>query len=136
MCVLHRKVAGIMSSSSERLRQQKRDLDDAQAAIGRALKQARHQQKNERKAQANAWQLSSFLLHAVLIIYGLSGYVAQPAATFLLNNGRKRHWPGKSQEELEEMVEDLFMKCDIERFTQLTDTNEPHGSHESSPFLC
>ena len=114
-----------MSSSSESLRQQKRDLDEAQAAIGRALKHARQQQKNEQKAQAKSWQLSSFLLHAVLIIYGLSGYAAQPAATFLLNNGRRRHWPDKSQEELEEMVEALFMKCDIDDFTKLTNTQEP-----------
>ena len=114
-----------MSANSQDLQRRRRDLEDAQSEIDRALKQARQQQKNEQKGRANAWQLSSLLLHTALIIYSLSGYNAHPAAKYLLTSGRKRHWPQKSEEELEEMVEGLFMKCDVDELADFADTQNP-----------
>ena len=114
-----------MSANSQDLQRRRRDLEDAQSEIDRALKQARQQQKNEQKGRTNAWQLSSLLLHTALIIYSLSGYNAHPAAKYLLTSGRKRHWPQKSEEELEEMVEGLFMKCDVDELADFADTQNP-----------
>ena len=110
-----------MASKSEPLEKRKRELGDAQAEINKALKRAKQQEKTEQRA----WQLSSFLLHTALIVYSLSGYTAQPAATFLLNSGRKRHWPDKEDGELLEMVERLFMECDLEELALLSDIEDP-----------
>ncbi len=52
-------------------------------------------------------------------------YSARPAAKYLLSSGRRRHWPQKSEEELEEMVESLFMKCDVDELADLADTQNP-----------
>ena len=114
-----------MSSNLEEIQLRKRGVEEAQFEVKRALKKARQDEKNKARGEARAWTLSSFLLHASLIIYSLSGYTAGPAAKFLLNNGRKRHWPEKREEELEAMVEGLFLEFDLQALTALADVNEP-----------
>ena len=114
-----------MSSIPEETQLRKRGAQEAQFEVKRALKKARQDEKNKARGEARAWTLSSFLLHASLIIYSLSGYTAGPAAKFLLNNGRQRHWPEKREEELEAMVEGLFLEFDLQALTALADVNEP-----------
>ena len=111
--------------SSEELGARKRELDEALAMARSDLKRAKAQERDCRKRADAAWKLSGFLLHASLIIYALAGYVAEPAVCFLKSSGRQRHWPDKSKEELELMVENAFLEVDVDELARLTDRGDP-----------
>ena len=100
-------------------------MDAALADIRGEVKAERQRQKDMQRRQANAWKLTAVLEHTVLIIYGLTGYAAEPAVNFLAACGRRRHWPEKSEEELETIVVDLFLKVDAVELAGLTDTEGP-----------
>jgi len=107
------------------LQQQRQDLNCAIAAVRSEARKAKRQAKDATKAAAKAWQLSDFLLHATLIIYVLTDYKMEPAIKFLAANGRKRHWPEKSDEECEGLVECLFLEADLTDLVAWTDLEDP-----------
>ena len=109
----------------EALEKRKRDLGEAIAENRRESKKAKQKVKDAKHAEARAWKLSSFLEHAALIIYSLSDYALEPVVKFLAANGRKRHWPEKSDGELQVLVENLFLGVDVSELTALTDMLEP-----------
>ena len=52
--------------------------------------------------------------------------VANPAITWLANCGRQRHWPERSEAQLAEMVEDIFLGVeDFDELAALTDKTDP-----------
>ena len=71
------------------------------------------------------WQLSTFMLHVVLITYALCDYQSPAAIRFLAVTGRKRSWPEKSESELQDLVDTVFLECDMEEFTELRDRANP-----------
>ena len=109
----------------EELQQRKRELDAAMAENRRETKRAKQQAKDDAKAQASAWALSPFLRHAALVLYVLTGYATEPVVKFLMANGRKRHWPEKTEEELILMIEQLFLDTDLDEAAALTDLEAP-----------
>jgi hypothetical protein len=111
--------------SIEDLEQEKRDVDAAVAENRRATQKARQQKKDAKKSEAKAWRLAPFLEHATLIIYTLTDYQIEPAIKFLGANSRKRHWPEKTEEELQALVEELFLAADLTELTALSDMVEP-----------
>ena len=111
--------------SLEELGGRKRKLDEELAKARREAKRVKLQVKDTKKRAEAFWKLSGFLLHASLIIYALAGYVAEPAVNFLRSSGRQRHWPDKSDEELEVMVENAFMQVDVEELARLADREDP-----------
>jgi hypothetical protein len=107
------------------LQQQKRELDAALAEGRRQEKRARLHERDAQRSAARSWQLGPFLAHTALIIYSLAGYTAAPAGKFILNAGRQRQWPDKTEEDLEKMVEDLFLDISLEELDALTDQGSP-----------
>jgi hypothetical protein len=84
--------------------EQKRLLDNALAENAAELKRARRKAQAHEKAALRAWQLPPPLRRAALIAYALAGYRVEPAVKLLAANGRKRHWPDKTQGELVALV--------------------------------
>ena len=107
------------------LQQQRAELDAALAEVRREMKSARQKKKDMAKAEAKVCKLSKFLMDASLIIYTLTGYELEPVITFLAANGRKRQWTEETDEELEILAEDIFLKADVAELAELTDMEAP-----------
>lgn len=107
------------------LERQRAEVDAALAVVRRDAKVARQREKDAKKGQAKAWSLTGLLKHAVLIVYILTGYKSEPVVTFLTNNGRKRHWPERTDEELLSLVNDLFLEVGLEELAALSDMTAP-----------
>ena len=60
-----------------------------------------------------------------MIIYMLAAYRAVPASKFLQLAGRKRRWPERSGEELDILVEALFVQCDVGVLAHRCDLEDP-----------
>ena len=113
------------AARSADLRKRKAELDIALAEENGECRRARRKVNYEAKRDAKAWLLSPALKHTVLVIYALADYTAEPAAKFLLNSGRKRHWPEKTEEELVAIVESHFLEVDSAELADLSDINDP-----------
>lgn len=92
-----------------------------QASLKAELKKAKGLCERVRRA----WLLSTFAIHVVLIAYALCEYQAPAAIKFLAITGRKRRWPERSESELLELVENLFMECEVTEFAELADLEDP-----------
>ena len=65
------------------------------------------------------------MVHVVLIAYALFECKASAALNFLTTTRRKRRWPEKQESELQELVENAFLECDENEFTDLCDKENP-----------
>ena len=83
------------------------------------LKAAKRKQRSEQRA----WKLSTVLVHSLLIICSLADCAA--AAKFLINAGKRRHWPEMSEEDATRRVQDLFLEADVGELAGLTDVDNP-----------
>ena len=108
-------------SQLERLESDRRQLKRKAAEVKTALKKAKRKEETARRA----WQLTTFMSHVVLIAYALCDYQSPAAIRYLVVAGRKRGWPEKSESELQELVESMFLECDTEVFTDLADKAHP-----------
>ena len=115
-------------SALEQLRQQRQDVDRALAEVRRQTKDAKRKERDALKSLDRAWRLSGSPLHTALIIYSLAGYVVEPAVKFLIASGRKRHWPEKSEMELQTVVEDEFLKIGVAELNALVDVGDSSDS--------
>lgn len=107
------------------LLQHRQELDGALATTKRELKKAKQGDKDAMRGKVSAWRLSKSLVHIVLIIYNLTDYTVEPAVKYLRTSGQKRHWPEKSDEELEEMLMDYFLDADPHEVAGLSDITNP-----------
>ena len=112
--------------SLDELLKRRQELNAAVSEATRETKRAKLCERDARRGAEKAWKLPPAVAHTALIIYVEAGYVVEPATTFLANSGRQRHWPTKSEEELAEMVENLFLEVDdMDEFANLTSKCEP-----------
>lgn len=110
-------------STEEQLKQQRREVNAALAETKRLLRDAKRQQKSRQQSEARAWNLAPLLAQTLLIIYSLAD--SATAVLYLENFGRKRHWSGKSEEDMKLTVEDLFLAVDVDHLASLTDLDNP-----------
>jgi hypothetical protein len=89
------------------------------------LKAQLQQAKKVQEQSERAWKLSAFMIHVVLISYALCEYKAPAAVKYLTVTGRKRKWPERTESELKEMVERLFVECDVDKLADLTSKASP-----------
>ena len=89
------------------------------------LKKAKGEAKELREREQRAWRLSTFMVHVVLIAYALGQFKVPAAVKFLTTTGRKRRWPEKPESELQEMVENVFLECDLTELANLSDKDNP-----------
>ena len=116
---------GMEGRTLEELQAERRSLCGALAGVRQQMRVERQRATDAEKRQASAWKLSPTLERTVLIIYALAGYAAEPAVKFLAGSGRRRHWPDKSDEELEDIVVDCFLHADAAEVASLIDTDAP-----------
>jgi hypothetical protein len=109
----------------DRLQKRKLELTQELAETAREARKARQQKKDKKKSEANAWNLSDLLVHAALIIYSLCGYMPEPCVVFLRACGRRRHWPEKSEDELQAIVENAFLAFNFDELASLVDVDHP-----------
>ena len=62
---------------------------------------------------AKHWCLSEKVELTTLVIYVLAGYAAPPATVYLKSVGRAHRWPEKRDDDLQRLVEDLFLSFDL-----------------------
>ena len=105
----------------DRLKAEARELKQKEASVKAKLKKT----KELREREERKWRLSTFMKHVVLISYALCNYQAPAATKYLTITGRKRKWPDRTEAELEELVETLFLECETEEFTELADQANP-----------
>jgi hypothetical protein len=109
----------------QQLLSQGEGLDRSLAAKKKELRQARQKAKDQARSAKQKWQLTDWLKKVAMIIYMLAAFRAAPAIKFLEVTARKRKWPEKSTEELEELVGDLFLEVDVAWLADASDLNEP-----------
>ena len=104
-------------------------LLDRRAALRAALAEGGRGKKKIKRAQvkdSKVWALTPFLQSAVLIMYVLAGYTADPAARYLASVARKRGWPEKSEDVLIREAEEVFLAWgDVEQLAALTCLESP-----------
>jgi hypothetical protein len=101
------------------LEQRRAEVDAALAETRRSLKRARGARDSAVRASARAWQLPPRLRDTTLIIYDGAGYDAEPAVRFLAREGRRRGWPPKSEGDLQDLVESVFLAAHARGAPQL-----------------
>ena len=88
------------------------EIDSAIRGESRATRAVARRTRAARKSSERAWQLSNQVTSVALIIYILTNFAVRPAAVYLKNCGRSRHWVTKSDGELDELVEACFLCAD------------------------
>ena len=71
------------------------------------------------------WQLTDWQSKVLLIIYVVAGYQVAPAATFLTMQARKRKWIARPDEEVQQVVENVFLQAEVDWVASLTDQSNP-----------
>ena len=69
----------------------------------------------------------------VLVIYSLANFDAVPAQHYLATAAQKRKWRPKTDEELRELIEDLFLRKDEQELAAEADMEDP--SEQELPIL-
>ena len=124
-----------MDDGLEALRAQRTRLKSEMAATKWHIKQEEAKAKAAARLAVQQWQLAPRLKAVVLAIFLLAQYQAAPAIKFLHHIGQKRSWPQKDDEELERIVEDLFLAADVEQLGRLVDLDEPEDSAVATEAL-
>ena len=89
------------------------------------IKRARKEMQKKAAADARAWRLPEPMRRAVLAMYSLADYDAEPAVIYLQARRRQHQWPEKSDTDVARLVEDLFAASDSEEFAALQDVSDP-----------
>ena len=114
-----------MSRPLEDLLAERERMNAELAVTQKELRKQKQVAKDKARSLAGKWRVTGHLMKVALIVYTLAGYHAAPAVRFLHTSARKRRWPGKSDEELERLVEDLFLSANMAEVLELCDTDRP-----------
>ena len=75
------------------------------ASVRAEFKRARRSERAAEAKRARQWVLSEQMKDIVLTVYALADCATEPAAAYLRTCALQRHWPTKTTEELEILVE-------------------------------
>ena len=100
-------------------------LDRSLAENKKELRREKQKARDQTRSARQKWQLTDWVKKVVMIIYMLAAFRAAPAIKFLELTARKRKWPEKSTEELQQLVEDLFLEVDMAWLAHASDLDEP-----------
>ena len=109
----------------EELQAQRAALQGQIAGARQQVKVARQKAKDDAKKSKKVWVLTESLRRVALIVFCLSNYATAPAVEFLVAAAAKRKWPVKTEEEVAAMVEDIFLKADMQELEELCDLHSP-----------
>ena len=100
-------------------------LDARLSALRGDIKRAQAKARAKAKAQARVWDLGVALARVAVLIYWLADGVPDPAVVYLRQRGRQHHWPEKSDEELEDLLEQVFDRMPDAEILALADAESP-----------
>ena len=126
--------SGWRRERAEELRTQASTAKEALAAARKKLKAAQRQQKDALKKMNTQWRLApeseegeTRSLQALprfakvaLILFDLAGH-AGAAAAFLAREAARRKWAPRSEAEVRELVDKLFLRVDLAEYTDVCD---------------
>ena len=100
-------------------------IDAQLLALRGDIRRAQAKQRAKAKAQARAWVLGVSLLRVVVLIYWLADGVVDPAVFYLRQRGHQHHWSDEDDEELADLVEQVFADTADADVLALTDADDP-----------
>lgn len=107
------------------LRERKRALSASIAEATREARRLKTQLRRTTASAARAWVLPEYLRRVVLIVHLLAHGVSEPAMVFLQQAGRQRHWPHRSDDELESLINWAVLAASVEELVALGDMEAP-----------
>ena len=93
-------------------------------ALRGPIRRAQAKQRAKAKAQARAWDFGVKLARVVVLIHWLADGVVDPAVFYVRQRGRQHHWPDKDDEELADLVEQVFEGTADAEILALTDARD------------
>jgi len=127
VCLLLQRLAAVLaamedfSGKVDRLLTERDEAKKREAKLKAQLKK----EKALRERKERAWQLSTLMSHVVLITYVLCDYNTPAAVKYLAFTGRKRRWPEKTDSDLEGLVVQKFMDCNLDELWDLANKDNP-----------
>jgi hypothetical protein len=114
-----------MDDSLQELLSEQDRLKKSLAATRKEIKGEQQKAKDKAKSVRKQWELTPWLKKVIMIIYMLADLRAAPATKYLHITAQRRRWPTKSDEELDRLVEDLFLEVDVGLLLHMSDLEAP-----------
>ena len=124
-----------MAGSLQELLLEKDRLKTSLAATRKEIKGEQQKAQDKARSVKKQWEVTPYLKKVTMIIYMLAGFQAPPAAKYLHITGCRRRWPIKSDEELERLVEDLFLEVDVDMLAHTSDLQAPEDPAAAKEVL-
>ena len=102
------------------LLQRRRELELGLAKISDSRRRARCRSNTVCKQ----WALTEYMRRVALAAYALSECQTEPPVIYLQSCARQRHWPARERTDLDRLVEDLFVACDLTELLALISSTE------------
>ena len=107
------------------LRAQAATLDADLADVRAQMKKAKQKRKDSAKQAKKAWVFTEYVSTVALILYVLAGYVSAPAVKYVMGEAARRKWPAKTEEEVQGLVEDVFLRTSENDIADFCDLETP-----------
>lgn len=98
-------------------------LGEAQAQVAEArrdVKRKRQKVKDEQQKEKKHWAFSSFVVNVLLVLYFLADYRSHVAVAFAHKEAVKRKWGHRADEEIADLIYQLFLNADMHDFAEVT----------------
>ena len=114
-----------MADRLAELRDQQAALDADLAEVRAQMKAAKQKRHSAARKAKKAWQLTEHVSTVALMVYVLAGYAFAPAVKYLVGEAEKKKWPAKPEDEVQDLVGNVFL-CTSERdIADLCDLRNP-----------
>jgi hypothetical protein len=119
-----------MSTRLEELAAHRAVLSAASAAVSAELRRENRNARARAHTVARQWVLPENVRKVALIMSDIAQGDTEPAVKYLTGVAKQQRWPSRSIEELERVVEDLFLDAtstdaQLELYAGLTDVSQP-----------
>ena len=115
-----RREAPFEEDTVDLLLQRRREIRLGIAKVSDSCRRARCRSKTVCKQ----WVLTEHMRRVALAAYALSDYQTEPPAMYLQSCARQRHWPARERADLDRLVEDLFLRSDLNELLAIISSTE------------
>ena len=115
----------------DEIRKRKAERDAARVQLQKVSNAIRVRKWNEKKnamvaSDTSTWVLTPALRTSLLVLYDKNNYDPKAAAEYLISYAEKKQWPRRPVQEVERIVEDVFLSTPDERFNEIAVGQFPH----------
>ena len=119
-----------MSTRLEELAAHRAALSVASAAVSAELRRENRNARARAHTVARQWVLPENVRKVALIMFDIAQGDTEPAAKYLTGVAKQQRWPSRSIQELQRVVEDLFLDAtstdaQLELYAGLADVSQP-----------